>query len=85
MLAAHVKMQPIQDDFSLGRESTKDQHNFRSEYVDEIGNFLVVEEQVDELRDLDVVDGDRGSARRRDAPVRFASLRSGTAPSLLLL
>ena len=36
---------------------------FLSDGVDNVANFLVVEQEIDELRDLDVVDGDLGLVR----------------------
>src|SRR6516165_6776192 len=40
-----------------------------SDGVDDVANLLVVEQQIDELRDLDVVDGDLGLIPRCDDQV----------------
>jgi hypothetical protein len=64
MTCSQLFTQPIQDDFSFGRETTKDQYRFRCNRVDDIANFFVVDEQVDELSNLDVVYRDGGFVRR---------------------
>ena len=48
----------IENRFSLLEKRPKDQHRFRCDCVDDITNLLVVKKQVDELSDLNVVDGD---------------------------
>jgi hypothetical protein len=56
---------------------TEDQHRLGSDGVDHIANFLVMKHEVDELRDLNVVDGDRRLVQRCDdqillfSPVQF--------------
>ena len=45
---------------TLIREATEDQHRLGSDGVDHVTDLLVVKHEVDELRDLDVVDRDRG-------------------------
>jgi hypothetical protein len=37
-------------------ESTQNQHTFFPDSIEYVSDFLVVEQQVDELRDLDIVD-----------------------------
>src|SRR5262249_46242593 len=37
---------------------TEQEHAFLSDGVDDVANLLVVEQEIDELRDLDVIDGD---------------------------
>src|SRR6516225_2739718 len=49
--------QRVKNGFSILRKATEDQHRFRGDRVDHITNLLVVKKQVDELGDLDVVDG----------------------------
>ena len=39
------------------REATEDQHRLGGDGVDHVANFLVIKHEVDELRDLDVIDG----------------------------
>ena len=41
----------------LGK-AAQDQHRFRGDGVDDLTNLLVVKQEVDELGDLDVIDGD---------------------------
>ena len=43
-------------------EAPEQQHALPADGVDDVADLLVVEQQVDELRDLDVVDGDLGFA-----------------------
>ena len=50
--------------FALRREAAEDQHYFRGDCVDDAADLLIVEEQVNELRELDVIDGDLGLIRR---------------------
>jgi hypothetical protein len=54
-LAPQSVPESIQNRFSIVGEAAKDQYSFRSDRVDGIANFLVVEEQVYELGDLYVV------------------------------
>jgi hypothetical protein len=54
---------------SLSGEAAEDQHYLGSNSVDHVTNFLVVEHEVDELCDLNVVDGDRGLIPRCDDQV----------------
>ncbi len=54
--------QPLQHDNPAFGEPPKQQHALSTDRVDYVADFLVVEEQVDELSYLDVVDGDRGLA-----------------------
>src|SRR5262249_14769179 len=48
----------IEDRFALRRESAKDQHDLGGDSVDHTADVLVVQQQVNELRDLDVISGD---------------------------
>jgi hypothetical protein len=41
-------------------EAAQQEHAFFSDGVDDVANLLVVEQEIDELRDLNVIDGDRG-------------------------
>ncbi|HKM58732.1 MAG TPA: hypothetical protein VJX28_08290 [Chthoniobacterales bacterium] len=48
----------IENGFPLFGKPAQNKHGFGSNRVNDVANFFVVEEQVDELGDLDVVDGD---------------------------
>jgi hypothetical protein len=50
-------------------EATQNQHRLGSNGVDHVTNFLVVKRELDELRDLNVIDGDFGLAPRCDEQV----------------
>ena len=43
---------------SLWREAAEDQHYFGSDGMDDVADFLIVQQQVNELRDLNIVDRD---------------------------
>ncbi|MFZ0653172.1 MAG: hypothetical protein WAZ97_20185, partial [Pseudolabrys sp.] len=45
------------------------EHAFLSDGVDDVANLIVVEKEIDELRDLNVVDGDRGLVVKCDNQV----------------
>jgi hypothetical protein len=47
----------IENHFPLLGKAAKNQHDFGSDRVDSLANLLVVKKQVDELSDLDLVDG----------------------------
>ena len=51
---------------AISCEATQDQHHLGSDGVDDVADLLVVEQEIDELRDLDVIDGDLGLIRTRD-------------------
>ena len=53
----------------LSREANEDQHPLGSNGVDDVADLLVVEHEVDELGDLNVIDGDLGLARMCDDQV----------------
>ena len=57
---AEFLAQPLQDGDPAFGEPPKQQHALLPDGVDDVADFLVVEQEVDELRDLDVVDGDLG-------------------------
>jgi hypothetical protein len=48
----------VEDRFAVLREAAEDQDRFGRDGVDDISDLLVVEQEVDELRDLNVIDGD---------------------------
>jgi hypothetical protein len=48
----------IDNGFSLLGKPAENQHSFGCNCVDDVANLLVVKEQVDELGNFDVVDGD---------------------------
>ena len=50
----------VEDRLTLIGKATQDQHRLGGDGVDDTANLLVVEQEIDELRDLDVIDGDRG-------------------------
>ena len=54
---------------TLIREATEDQHRLGSDGVDDAADFLVMKHEVDELRDLDVIDSDCGLVRTCDEQV----------------
>ena len=49
------------------------EHAFLSDGVDDVANLLVVQQEIDELRDLDVVDRDLGLAITCDDQVLLSS------------
>src|SRR3954469_6306706 len=61
--------QGIEDRFTLLREAAEDQHRLGGDRVDDVADLLVVEQQVYELRNLDVIDGDLGLVARGDDQV----------------
>jgi hypothetical protein len=61
--------------FTLERKAAEDQHWLGSDSVNDIADLLVVQRQVDELRDFDVVDGDLGFVELSDNQVPL--LRDG--------
>lgn len=52
--------------FGCEREATEDQHCLGGNGVDYVTNLLVTKHEVDELRDLKVIDGDLGPDRGDD-------------------
>ena len=50
--------QPLQDLDAAFSEAAQEEHAFLSDGVDDVADFLVVEQEIDELSDLDVIDGD---------------------------
>src|SRR5215467_6381365 len=59
MLAQFVA-QSVEDCFALRGETPKDEYRLLSDGVDDVADFRIIEQEIDELRDLDVVDGDGG-------------------------
>jgi len=55
---AQFVSQRVEDFLQLVREATKDQHRFGGDGVNDITDFRVIEQQIDEPCDLDIVDGD---------------------------
>src|SRR6516165_1697833 len=55
--------QPLQDLNAALSEAAQQKHAFLSDGVDHVADLLVVEQEMDELRDLNVVDGDLGLIR----------------------
>src|SRR6516225_6122240 len=49
--------QRVEDCLTLIREATENQHHLGSNGVDHVTDFLVMKQEVDELRDLNVIDG----------------------------
>jgi hypothetical protein len=52
--------QGIEHRLALRREAAEDQHGLGGDGVDGIADLLIVEKQVDKLRDLDAINGDLG-------------------------
>src|SRR5215217_2611954 len=48
----------VEDCFAVLRETPEDQHRLGRDRVDHIPDLLVVEQKIDELRNLNIVDGD---------------------------
>jgi hypothetical protein len=57
---AEFLSQPLQDHHPAFSEAAQQKHAFLSDGVDDVANLLVAEKQINELRDLNVVDRDRG-------------------------
>jgi hypothetical protein len=70
---AEFLSQPLQDHHPALSEATQQEHALLSDGVDDVANLLVVEQEIDELRDLDVIDGDLGLERRCDDQVLLLS------------
>src|SRR5262249_16977163 len=70
----------IEHSLTLIREATEDQHHLGSYGVDHVADFLVIKHEVDELRDLDVVDGDRGLVLTCDDQVLLLGLLQFQTP-----
>ncbi len=66
----------VEDFLTVVRKAPEDKHGLRYDGVDNVADFLVVEQQMDELRDLDVINCD-GIATR----VRVMTSSSCLAPS----
>jgi hypothetical protein len=77
VMLAQLLTNSVENCFTVSSEATEDQHRFRCDGVDNVADLLVVEQQIDELRDLDVVDSHLGLVLRRDdqvlllGPVQF--------------
>ncbi|SRR6266567_5628121 len=56
---AQLFSQGIQNRLPLGSESTQNQDNFGSDRVDDLTNFCIVQQQVDELGNLEIINSDR--------------------------
>src|SRR4029077_7840019 len=54
----------VEDGFTFLRKAAQDQHPFRGNRVNDVANFFVVEQQVDELSNFDVVYSDSGFSWR---------------------
>src|SRR3954466_2334981 len=64
----------VEDCFALWCEAAQDQHCFPSYRVNNVTDLLVVKQEVNELRNLDVVDGDLGFTKVGDDQVLLLSL-----------
>ena len=66
---AEFLAQPLQDCDPAFGEPPEQQHALSTDGVDDVADFLVVEQQIDELCDLDVVNGDLRRARESNDQV----------------
>ena len=57
---AEFLAQPLQDGDPAFGEPPEQQHALSTDRVDDVAYLLVVEQEIDELRHLDVIDGDLG-------------------------
>ena len=57
---AEFLSQPLQDHHPAFSEAAQQEHALLSDGVDDVANLLVVAQEIDELRDLDVIDGNLG-------------------------
>src|SRR5215472_11731118 len=61
-------------------EAAEDQHHLGSNGVDRVTNLLVIQHEVDELRDLNVIDRDRGLIVTRDDQVLLLGILQFKTP-----
>jgi hypothetical protein len=68
-MVAQFLTKGVEDCLTISSEATEDQHRLLSNGVDNFADFRIIEQQINELRDLDVVDGDLGLLLRGDDQV----------------
>ena len=81
LVLAEFVTEGIKNCFALRREAAKDQDSFFTDGVDNVADFLIVKQEVDELSDLDVIDGT--VLKRISAPIRRMSLFSAITHPLV--
>src|SRR3954453_7002089 len=70
---AQFLAQSVEDCFALRGETPKDEYCLLSDGVDDVADFRIIQQEIDELRDLDVVDGNLGLVPRRDNQILLLS------------
>lgn len=78
--SAQFVSKSVKDPFTPRRKAAEDENQFSANRVNDVANLLVVEKQVDELGDLDVVDGD-DRLTKRSYPRGTKRSTSGTEAS----
>src|SRR5262249_12513857 len=71
---AQFLLQPLQNLDPTFSEAAQQEHALLSDGIDDIANLLIVQQEIDELRDLNVVDGDGGFVLRCDDQVLLLRL-----------
>ena len=59
----------VEDCLTLIGKATEDQDRLGGDGIDDVANLLVVEQEIDELRDLNVIDGNLGLVPTRNDQV----------------
>src|SRR5260221_14688696 len=63
----------IKDGFALRREATKNEDGFPGNGVDDLTNFRIIQQQIDELGNLEIIDGNGWFLGRSDDQVVLSS------------